>query len=360
MESNPALPSTAPSAATTGLSAAGVELELDRRAEPLDRLVRAAVQDGGAAERQRILQSPRPAGLEERAARELRADLGRRPRMARERSSGDDAGIERRRVSAEPLEAQRDRPVRRVEEVRRVGCREGGGARRVRARRAERQRVARRQRGRRDTGSPERLAAVQHVTVELRAAEAHEGQGEMGERREVCLSDGADRRYDRVHAAVEHRYEGVDDLRRHAGAPDREARDAREERRANQLRRGSRAERGRAPDENAARSLRVVGRQGQPDVGAEARGRAVDALAVRGRPGERVVARRDARARRVGERDAGATARDRDDVLDRRRSRPDGDPRGGRRAQSRPWGADRSGPFEIGTIRRGLSCGCVR
>ena len=112
-----------------------------------------------------------------------------------------------------------------------------------------------------DTGSPERLAAVQHVTVELRAAEAHEGQGEMGERREVCLSDGADRRYDRVHAAVEHRYEDVDDLRRHARAPDREASDAREEGRANQLRRGSRAERGRAPDENAARSLRIVGRQ---------------------------------------------------------------------------------------------------
>ena len=214
---------------------------------------------------------------------------------------------------------------------------------------------------RRDTGSPERLAAVQHVTVELGAAEAHEGQGEMGERREICLSDRADRRHDRVHAALEHRDEGVDDLRRHAGAADREARDAREERRAHQLGRGRRAERGRAPDENATRPLRIVGRQRQPDVGTEARCRAVDALAVRGRPPERRRGSpRCARAPRRTSETVARAARDRDDVLDRGRSGPDRDPLGGRRAQPRPCGAERSGPFETGTIRRGLSCGCVR
>ena len=162
-----------------------------------------------AAERQRILQPPRP--VRARAARCPRAARGSRtppthvPGTGEPRRRGDRAASGSRRtprgVSATAAFAASRRRVASA-------AARAAAPDRERARRAERQRVARRERRRRDAGSPERLAAVQHVTVELGAAEAHEGQGEMGERREVCLSDGADRRYDRVHAAVEHPIRG--------------------------------------------------------------------------------------------------------------------------------------------------------
>ena len=250
------------------------------------------VAGGGAAERRRTLQSSaaRPSSRE-RAARELRAGLVRPPTACpRERSSGDDAGIERRRVSSRtPRGFSATAPFARIEEVRRVGCREGGGARRVRARRAERQRCrAGASGGAVDTGSPGAPRRTSSTSpVELRAARGPT----RGRARSASVARSASPTEPIVgmtgctrRSSIATR--AVDDLRRHAGAPD-----PRGPRRARRAPREPCSVEAAGPSA-AARPTRMrrarsgsSGRPGQADVGAEARGRPVDALAVRGRPG---------------------------------------------------------------------------
>ena len=256
---------------------AAVEVGVQDRIQEVQGRLEAAVHRGDATQRDRILQPPRRAGVEQGAAVEQAAQAGGGIFLAGLRPGRGRFRGDRRGVGAEALHRQGRRDLREIEQAAGVVQDQGGAAGGGRGGVADRQAVLRPELQRLKIGLAQGIAGRQPATVGLHLALAEQRQAEVRNLAEIAGPDRADRGDHRMNPTVQQPGEGVGDLEGGAGAASEQAVQPDQQQRPGLVLRQGRAQ-GRAAgqDGELGELGHLLARQAVGDPWAKPRGQAVD------------------------------------------------------------------------------------